>query len=358
MLRIEKISLYHFRNYTNQEFSFDKQIVSITGKNGSGKTSILDAIHFLCFTKSYFLHIDSLVITNGLQGMRINGEFRTDKLDTLICIIRDNSKKEFLKNSVAYTQFSRHIGQFPCVFIAPDDTELITGSSEGRRKFMDTIISQLSIDYLDQIILYAKILQQRNALLKQWHLQATQDYSLLQIYTKQLHTIGHVIHQYRIDFCKQLAAKTNEFYTYLSEEKEQVIIQYQSQLESASLEDLLTQNIEKDIRTQRTNYGIHKDDLIFELNGMPFKQAASQGQRKSFLFGLKLGQFFIIQEQKNKSPILLLDDIFEKLDESRSHKLIDFLVKQNAQIFITHTHIEQVKKTFKEYQDQVQFIEL
>jgi len=201
-------------------------------------------------------------------------------------------------------------------------------------------------------------LHQRNALLKQWHLQATQDYSLLQIYTKQLHTIGHIIHQYRIDFCKQLAAKTNEFYTYLTEEKEQVMIQYQSQLESASLEDLLTQNIDKDIRSQRTNYGIHKDDLIFELNGMPFKQAASQGQRKSFLFGLKLAQFFIIQANKNKSPILLLDDIFEKLDESRSHKLIDFLVKQNAQIFITHTHIEQVKKTFKAYQDQVQFIEL
>lgn len=358
MLQVRQLALTQFKNYLNTQFEFSKRIVCIYGSNGSGKTSILDAIHYLCFTKSYFHHVDSLCVTKGYEGMRISGKIDTGINNEISCVLRENGKKEFALNGELYTQFSKHIGKFPCVFITPDDTELITEGGEARRKFLDTMISQTNYQYLEQLIQYSKCLQQRNSLLKQWAMSAEKDFALLSIYSKKLHQLGTEIYQTRKNYCLDYFNEVNRIYTFLCNESEQIGIHYSSQLETEPLLDLLDRYIDKDIYSQRTNYGIHKDDLVFMLNEMPLKQAASQGQRKSFLFSLKLAQFELIRKQHLKKPLLLLDDIFEKLDEERSHKLIAYLFESDSQVFITDTHEDRLKTAFSDHADEVQFIAL
>ncbi len=353
---IKQLSLLHFKNYSEKKFSFSKRIVCIHGQNGSGKTSILDALHYLCFTKSYFHHIDTLCVTKGEQGMRIQGIIENEKLNDIICILRENGRKEFSMNGESYTQFSKHIGKFPCVFITPDDTLLITEGSEGRRKFLDSMISQTNSQYLEQLIQYSKCLQQRNALLKQWADSAVKDFVLLSIYSKKLHELGTLIYTTRKNYCEEFIQHVQPIYAFLCDNTEQIQLTYFSQLENDSLLKLLDRYIDKDIISQRSNYGIHKDDILFSLNEMPLKQVASQGQRKSFLFSLKLAQFELIKKHSAKIPILLLDDIFEKLDEARSKKLIAYLVNEKSQVFITDTHEERLKTAFEKNQFEVEYL--
>ena len=355
---VNEISLFHFKNYLEKKIQFSNRIICIYGKNGCGKTTILDAIHYLCFTKSYFLHVDSQCVTNGQKGMRIHGVITREKQNEINCILRENGKKEFSLNGELYAQFSKHIGRFPCVFITPDDTLLITEGSEVRRKFLDSMISQTNAKYLDQLIQYSKCLQHRNALLKQWATSAEKDFSLLSVYSKKLHELGTSIFQIRKEFCEVFIEHVNRIYTLLCNEQELIQVQYSSQLEHDLLLNMLDRYIDKDIYSQRTNYGIHKDDLVFTLNTMPLKQVASQGQRKSFLFSLKLAQFQIIKAITNNSPILLLDDIFEKLDQERSFKLIDYLLDEECQVFITDTHEERLKQAFLGHDDEVEYLDL
>jgi DNA replication and repair protein RecF len=351
------ISLYHFKNYQQQQWSFDKRIVCIYGSNGSGKTTILDALHFLSVTKSYFHHADSWCITRGLQGMRIQGSlYQKDQQFALTCILRENGKKEFLVNENPYEKLSAHIGRFPSVMIAPDDTELITEGSEIRRRFLDTMISQVNSDYLNCLIQYTRFLQQRNALLKQWQMHPEKDFSLLSVYSKQLDFWGSRIYTIRKQFCEEYIPQVIRLYRFLSDDHEPVDIQYTSQLHERKLLDLLDEYIDKDIIMQRTNYGIHKDDLLFNVHNMPFKQVASQGQRKSFLFSLKLAQYELYRKTTAHSPVLLLDDIFEKLDEIRSKKLIQYLLQTDCQVFITDTHQDRLRQAFHDF-DEVQYIE-
>lgn len=358
VLNVTNLSLTHFKNYLNESFQFSKRIVCIYGKNGSGKTSILDAIHYLCFTKSYFHHIDLTSVTKGEQGMRIQGKLNAGAEFDIVYILRENGKKEFALNGEAYSQFSKHLGKFPCVFITPDDTELITEGGEERRKFLDAMISQTNPLYLERLIQYNKFLQQRNSLLKQWSQMPEKDFALLSVYSKKLHELGTFIYETRKQYCIDFFTQVLNIYQWLCNESEEITIRYSSQLNNEPLLSLYDRYIDKDIFSQRTNYGTHKDDLIFTLNGMPLKQAASQGQRKSFLFSLKLAQFEIIKKQLNIAPILLLDDIFEKLDEERSQQLISFLLKQEAQVFITDTHQERLQRAFVGAEDKVQFIGL
>lgn len=358
MLQVRHLALLQFKNYLEREFVFSKRIVCIYGSNGIGKTSLLDAIHYLCFTKSYFHHLDSFCVTKGTNGMRISGKIDTGRMNEITCVLRENGKKEFALNGEQYTQFSKHIGKFPCVFITPDDTELITEGGEARRKFLDTMISQTNSQYLEQLIQYAKCLQQRNSLLKQWAMSPEKDFALLSVYSKKLHELGTEIYQTRKAYCLDYFNEVLRIYMFLSNESEHINIRYSSQLESESLLDLLDRYIDKDIYSQRTNYGVHKDDLVFTLNEMPLKQAASQGQRKSFLFSLKLAQFELIRKQFSKKPLLLLDDIFEKLDEDRSQKLIAYLFETDSQVFITDTHEDRLKEAFSHHPDEVEFIAL
>lgn len=356
MSSIKQISLYHFKNYDQQTFSFDNDIVCLIGKNGVGKTSILDAIYYLCFTKSYFVSNDLHCIKNGTKGMFVKGIFE-DEIE-IKCVIRENNKKEFSCDEEVYTKLSNHIGKYSCVMIAPDDTQLITEGSELRRKFIDGLIAQIDSDYLLNLTLYSKTLLQRNAYLKNCKGVLPTDLSLLNLYNEQLNLYSKPIVEQRIIFTQKLILEAKKIYHEIADDIENIEIDYESKLKENTLLDLLNQNIFKDIVTARTIYGIHKDDIVFKMNGMPLKQVASQGQRKSFLFALKLAQYNLIINNLHQKPMLLLDDIFEKLDIDRSERLIKYVVQLGTQVFITDTHFERVKNGFSLFNNQLQLIEI
>ena len=252
-------------------------------------------------------------------------------------------RKSFFLNDIGYEKFSHHIGLFPCVMIAPDDIEMITGGSEVRRKFVDTLICQVDSQYLQQLIIYNKVLLQRNSFLKNEAQKNTFNTSLLEVLDQQLIAPGNYIHETRKSFSEQLFPLIQKFYQSISANNETIHLEYSSQLKDQSFDKLLVEYRPKDKLLQRTNTGIHKDDLLFFLNENIFKSIASQGQRKSLLFACKLAEFEIIKKVKGFPPILLLDDVFEKLDESRMNNLLDFVCgENNGQVFITDTHKERL----------------
>jgi DNA replication and repair protein RecF len=268
-------------------------------------------------------------------------------------------KKEFYLNDVEYTKYSEHIGKFPCVMIAPDDIELITGSSEERRRFLDTLISQVDPGYLQQLIAYTKVLQQRNSLLKRFAELGKTDWSLLEVLDEQLIQPGNYIHTIRKGYTEQLISLVQKFYTQIAGNDEVVTLQYESQLNMADFYALLNQFRNKDFLLQRSNAGVHKDDIGMQLNGQLFKITASQGQRKSLLFALKLAEFELLKTNKGFAPVLLLDDVFEKLDDNRMHHLLHWVCKENdGQVFITDTHCERLELSFESLDTAYQIIRL
>ncbi len=358
-----KISLTGYKNYQSQTFHFTERIIGICGLNGKGKTNLLDAIHYLCFTKSYFSKSDVLNVHFGTEGFRMEGELQngTDDEDAqkIVCIYRSSLKKEFYLNDIAYEKFSHHIGKFPCVVIAPDDIEMITGGSEERRKFMDTLISQVDAEYLQQLIIYSKVLAQRNSFLKNESLKNNFDTSLLEVLNEQLMGPANYIHKIRAQFSKQLFPIVQKFYKDISGNNEAVTLEYNSQLNENNFAELLKSFLQKDRILQRTNAGIHKDDLTFLLDENIFKTIASQGQRKSLLFACKLAEFEILKKVKGFPPVLLLDDVFEKLDENRMKNLLEYVCqKNNGQVFITDTHLNRLETALSQFGNVVQIIEL
>ena len=359
-----KIVLTGYRNYESQTFHFDQRIVGICGLNGKGKTNLLDAINYVCFTKSYFSKTDALNIFFGAEGFRLEAELQNEKnpgikAQKIVCIYRSSLKKEFYLDDVAYVKFSHHIGKFPCVMIAPDDIEIITGGSEERRKFLDTLISQVDAEYLQQLIIYNKVLQQRNSFLKNESFQLNFDAQLLDALDAQLIKPCEYIYQTRKEFCEKLVPLVKEFYKEISGNNEVISLAYSSYLNDNDLSKLLVSSRQKDILTQRTNAGIHKDELIFLLNENSFKTMASQGQRKSLLFACKLAEFEMLRSIKGFSPLLLLDDVFEKLDGMRMKNLLQYVCKKNnGQVFITDTHKERLEHALSEFVSHVQIIEL
>lgn len=365
MLYVNKIILTQFKNYAAKEFGFTQRIVGICGLNGKGKTNLLDAIHYLCFTKSYFSKTDALNVQFGADGFRIESNLNQNnsaelKNDfKLVLIYRGTGKKEIIMNDVAYEKFSAHIGKFPCVLIAPDDIELIIGASEERRKFVDTVISQMDAEYLQHLITYTKVLQQRNSLLKQFAENGNVNLSLLEVLDEQLIQPGNEIHEKRKNFTEQLIPLVKKFYHQIADNNETIDLIYLSNLNENSFEDLLKRSREKDMILQRTNVGIHKDDLEAQLNGRSFKNIASQGQRKSLLFALKLAEFELLKINKGFAPLLLLDDVFEKLDENRMQKLLEWVCENNdGQVFITDTHCDRLSDSLSQFVEEVQIIEL
>jgi DNA replication and repair protein RecF len=313
----------------------------------------------LSFTKSYFTGTDANNVQYGSSGFRIEGNFEkgTETYQTCI-ILRENGKKEVSCNLEQYEKFSQHIGLFPSVMIAPDDVELIIGGSELRRKFLDTILSQINATYLQQLIIYNKILQQRNSYLKSSSQTQTRNESLLQVLDEQIVSAGNFIYDVRKQFLPPFFQKAIDFYKTIAGATEVIDLRYQSQLEETGFAELLIRNREKDYLLQRSNSGTHKDDLVFNLNKQVFKSAASQGQRKSLLFSLKLAEAETLKEQKGFAPILLLDDVFEKLDAERMHNLLDYVCYQNGQVFLTDTHEERIVSTFEALNKEVQVIRL
>lgn len=360
MLRLHSISLFQFRNYQQQSFLFTQRVVGICGLNGTGKTNLLDAVYYLSFTKSYFNRTDASNVQHGLQGLRIEGNyFLNEEEKQLTSIVRENNRKEFAVNGEEYKKYSEHIGKYPCVMIAPDDVELITGSSEERRKFMDTILSQINHNYLQQLIDYNKLLQQRNSLLKQSAEQGKTDETLLEILNEQLSTKGSFIFEQRNFFLASFLPLVAIFYKTISGKDDNISIAYQSQLLGASMHELLIANQQKDLTLQRTTIGIHKDDIAMLMDNNSFKTEASQGQRKSLLFALKLAEWQTLKNNKGFSPILLLDDVFEKLDEQRMHNLLLWVCQEDdGQVLITDTHKERLEQQLKDIEVAFQLIEL
>ena len=346
---LQKLSLLNFKNVTAKTFDFDKKINCFVGNNGVGKTNVLDAIYYLSFAKSYFNPVASQNIKHGEDFFMIEGDYElNDRLEKIICSLKRGQKKVLKRNGKAYDKFSEHIGQLPLVIISPADRDLIIEGSETRRKFINGVISQQDKSYLNALISYNKILSQRNALLKYFAANRTFDALNLKVYNEQLVTYGTEIHLKRKTFLEEFVTIFNNKYQVISGDKESVDLKYKSQLETDSLDVLLDKSLEKDRMLQYTSVGIHKDDLNFEIGDYPIKKFGSQGQQKSYLIALKLAQFEFIKQQSKITPILLLDDIFDKLDEHRVSQIIGLVNDEEfGQIFITDTHADRTESILK-----------
>lgn len=325
------------------------------GKNGIGKTNVLDAIYHLSYGKSYFNPLAIQNIKHGEEFFVIDGTFeKNERTEQIVCSLKKGQKKVLKRNSKAYDKFSEHIGFIPLVIISPSDNDLIMEGSETRRKFIDSVISQLDPAYLQELISYQKIVAQRNALLKYFAINRTFDKETLSIYNEQLTTLGHIIFEKRKQFLADFIPIFNSHHHAITNSAEDVTLVYQSQLEEKPLNELLEENLQRDKVLQYTSVGIHKDDLSFEIENHPIKKFGSQGQQKSFLIALKLAQFDFIKKQSGVLPILLFDDIFDKLDETRVSKIVEMVNdKVFGQIFISDTHPERtetiVKSTHQSY---------
>lgn len=357
---LKNITLLNFKNYTDADITFSKTVNAFVGNNGAGKTNLLDAIHYLCLCKGYFNPIDSQQIKTNEELFLVQGDFhRKEKNEKITCGVKRNQKKQFKRNKKDYEKLADHIGLFPLVMISPYDTNIIMEGSEERRKFIDNVISQTDAQYLDELILYNRHLLNRNALLKQIAVTKSYDPTLLEIYTDQLVVSGLKIFDKRKAFMADFTVLFDKYYQFISENNEQVKLHYQSQLSDGDFEQLLLKSIEKDKVLERTTTGIHKDELVFNIEDMPLKKFGSQGQQKSFVIALKLAQYEYLHRHKGFKPLLLLDDIFDKLDDRRVSKLMEMVSHQDfGQIFITDTGKERVLSIFEKINVPVTLFEV
>lgn len=347
---LQKISLVNFKNIETQTFDFQQKINCFVGDNGVGKTNVLDAIYYLSFTKSYFNPIAGQNIRHGQDFFMIEGDYiLNNRQEKIVCSLKRGQKKVLKRNGKSYDKFSEHIGQLPLVIISPADRDLIVEGSDTRRKFIDGVISQQDKVYLQALIAYNKVVSQRNALLKYFAANRTFDALNLKVYDEQMIELGTKIYEKRKFFLQEFVPIFNEKYRVISGEKEEVNLMYKSQLHEVDFETLLQQSLEKDKIVQYTSAGIHKDDLSFEIETYPIKKFGSQGQQKSYLIALKLAQFEFIKTASQVIPILLFDDIFDKLDEHRVSQIINLVNNDEfGQIFITDTHSERTENVVKQ----------
>lgn len=348
---LQKLSITNFKNYQEAILLFSDKINCFIGDNGTGKTNLLDAIHYLSFCKSYFNLVDTQNIRHHENFFSIHGTYlkNGDSPDVISCIQKTDQRKLFKFNSKEYERLADHIGLFPLVMVSPYDRDLINEGSDVRRRYLDGVISQFDKTYLDNLINYNKSLAQRNALLK--HFADTRSYNpaMLEIWDRQLTDYGHRIYEKRASFLKEFIPVFRHYFEFISEGKEDVAIQYVSQLSDRSLDQLLAVSVDRDCAARYTTHGIHKDDLELLISGYPLKKFGSQGQQKSFVVAIKLAQFDYTRDIKGFKPILLFDDIFDKLDDKRVHQIIR-LVSENSfgQVFITDTQQSRIEKLFEE----------
>lgn len=347
---LKNISLLNYKNLSASNFTFDAKINCLVGPNGIGKTNVLDSIYHLAFGKSYFNPITSQNINHDADFFVIDGEFeKNERTEKIVVSAKKGHKKVIKRNGKAYERFSDHIGFIPLVIVSPTDRNLILEGSETRRKFMDSVISQGDKAYLNLLIAYNKILSQRNSLLKYFAANHTYDNDTLEVYNAQLSDIAPKIHEKRKDFLTVFTPIFKKRYAFICAERETVDLSYKSQLFEKGMHDLLADNLQKDRVLQYTGTGVHKDDLRLKIDGHPIKKFGSQGQQKSYLIALKLAQYDFIKNQSGQNPILLLDDVFDKLDAQRVSQIIDLVTKDNlGQLFISDTHAERTESVVKE----------
>jgi DNA replication and repair protein RecF len=347
---LKQLKFTNFKNYHEAELQFSPRINCFIGKNGSGKTNVLDAIYYLSFCKSYFNPIDSQNIRHEADFYAIHGEYirKKDSLDKVHCVLKRNQNKHFKLNEKKYDRLADHIGLIPLVMISPYDRDLINNGSEVRRKYIDGVISQFDRNYLNHLLDYNKSLTQRNALLKLFADRRYFDETALQIWDFKLIQLGHEIVNKRQAFVNEFIPIFQQYFNLISGGNESVDLVYQSDLTQSNMKELLGLNLAKDRALRYTSVGAHKDDLEFLIEGYPIKKFGSQGQQKSYVIAIKLAQFEFMRKLKKYKPILLLDDIFDKLDSLRVEQLINLVSEENfGQVFITDTQRERVEQIFE-----------
>lgn len=347
---LKKLTLSCFKNYDNAEISFNNKINCFTGDNGAGKTNILEALYYLSFCKSYFTSTDTQNIKYGCDFFAIHGTYyNKDGNEDKVSIIQKKGKKKQVKfNGKEYSKLADHIGKIPLVMVSPYDRDLINDGSEIRRKYIDGVISQFDKVYLNNLLEYNKALQQRNRLLKHFGETGFFDENSLSVWDDALIYRGEDLYEKRKRFLSKFNPLFEEYYRYLSGENETVTIEYESQLHNNNFRELLSKAREKDRILKYSTAGIHKDDLTFLINGFPVKKYGSQGQQKSFVIAVKLAQFEYTKNMKGYKPILLFDDIFDKLDDKRVSKIMELTGKEDfGQVFITDTQKERILRMFE-----------
>jgi len=342
---LKKLDLLNFKNIEDKSFEFNTKINCFIGLNGVGKTNILDSIYYIAYGRSYFNPIAIQNIRQGADFFVLDGVFEKNQQDEhILCSLKKGQKKVLKRNNKNYERFSDHFGFIPLVIISPSDSDLIIEGSETRRKFLDSVISQMNSTYLQGLIQHQKLITQRNALLKSFVQNNYFDRDTLDIYNEQIEAIAQPIYETRKMFLNEFIPIFNQYHQLITGSKDDVNLIYESQLAHHSMQELFAQNLNRDRALQYTSVGIHKDDLVFLLKDSPIKKFGSQGQQKSFLIALKLAQFDFLKQQHGTSPILLFDDIFDKLDEHRVRQILDLVnIDTFGQMFITDTHLERTE---------------
>jgi DNA replication and repair protein RecF len=358
---IKTLSLFQFKNYEEKKFNFSPQINCITGKNGVGKTNLLDAIHYLCLTKSAFGNTDSQHIRHNEQFFMLQGLFEKDNTNyQLDCTVHTGKAKLFRANKKEYEKFSQHIGEFPCVLMMPYDTDLIRESSEIRRRLFDNMISQTNALYLQNLMQYNQLLKQRNATLQLFAQNNYYDRDLLESYNQPLLGLNQKLFAERQHFVTLFLPFLQTYYQQIADQAENALLHYESDVQQpTAFKTLFYNNLQKDLAAQRTTTGIHKDDYCFLLKDLSVAKYGSQGQQKSYVVALRLAQTALIAQQKQTIPLLLLDDIFDKLDDQRISKLLEHIDGESCgQVFITDARPERTKKLLQKLKKEVNMIEL
>lgn len=358
---LKSLELLQFKNHEKTRLQFSSEINCLIGLNGSGKTNVLDGIHYLSLTKSSVQSSDSLNVQHEKDFFAIKGQFEMEKGQQLEvrCTVELGKKKQIYQNGKTLAKTSEHIGLIPLVLIAPDDTELIKGGSEGRRKFFDGLLSQLDHNYLDQLIRYHHFLKQRNALLKKFAESGRRDLTLLDKYDAELIALSLELTARRNALLTEMAPILQSHYSEISQGQELVSVSYETEAMRENFGDYFKGLRKRDLITKNSNAGIHKDDFGFMIGNHPIRKIGSQGQQKSYIIALKLAQFQIFEKEKGEKPILLLDDIFDKLDDLRIAQLMKLISQHRfGQIFLTDARAERSTKILSELDSEVSFFSM
>ena len=356
---LKRISILNYKNLEQAELSFSRKMNCIIGKNGMGKTNLLDAVYYLSFCKSATNPIDSQNIRHNQDFFVIQGFYETDTLEPeeVYCGLKRKQKKQFKRNKKEYTRLSNHIGFIPLVLVSPADSLLIAGGSEERRRFMDVVISQFDREYLEALIRYNKALMQRNTLLKS---DVEPEEELMVVWEEMMAAAGAVVYQKRKAFIDEFIPVFQSYYAYISQDREEVSLAYESHAAQGDLLQLIKESRQRDRIMGYSLKGVHKDDLIMRLSEFPIKREGSQGQNKTYLIALKLAQFeFLKRTGSQTTPLVLLDDIFDKLDASRVEQIVKLVAGDNfGQIFITDTNRDHLDKILKKIDGDYKLFEV
>lgn len=357
---LNSIQILNYKNIIEQKLFFDKKINCFIGNNGAGKSNILDSIYHLCLGKSYLNNNSTQNINFNKDFFMLEGDFlRSEKKEKVNCSFKKGKKKILKRNGKIYKKISDHIGYFPLIMISPYDRDLISEGSFYRRRFIDGIISQINPSYLKNLITYNKLILQRNTLLKNFSNSNRFDLETLKIYDQQIESVGIPIYETRKKFLKNFISFFKIQYKLLSHSDEEISIDYKSQLNESDYTSLFKNNLENDRYSNYTNCGIHKDDLIFKIHGKSIKKFGSQGQQKTFVIALKIAQFDFIKKNNKFHPIILFDDIFDKLDQIKVELIMSLIEDEKfGQVFITDTHYDRTSSAIKKTKSTFKIFEL